>query len=255
MIRYNNLGRLTPQQLGFQLVEAINRSTPMEEIRALIEYGADVNIQDNNGQTPLYHACDKNNADLATLLLNHGANVDIKDHFGRTPLHRTCYDNNLRITAFLIEHGADVNIQNVRGGTPLYAACRHNNAELVTLLLREDTQVNIRSNYGNAPLSLACFMNNHEIIPLLLNAGAEVDLSLLKAFVRYDERRQIDDIINNQTFEHLNLHLIEDANRDTIAILDMLYFPSRYDGILHLIGNDNNEIHLHFHAGAEYLLK
>ncbi|NDB86453.1 MAG: hypothetical protein EB127_27715, partial [Alphaproteobacteria bacterium] len=75
-------------------------------------------------------------------------------------------------------------------------------------------------------------------------------LSLLKAFVRSDERNQIDEIINNSPEEPIQLHLRGGRN---IEILEYLHFPTEFDGIVHLLGNDGNEIALHFEQ--EYLLK
>jgi ankyrin repeat protein len=57
----------------------------------LIEAGAQVNSQAKNGETPLHYAArgwakDTQLAKVITLLLKHGANPDIKDKAGRTPL-------------------------------------------------------------------------------------------------------------------------------------------------------------------------
>lgn len=52
----------------------------------LIQEGADVNIQDLNGQTPLHKAVTQDNIVVLYSLLNAGANVDIEDNQGNTPL-------------------------------------------------------------------------------------------------------------------------------------------------------------------------
>lgn len=48
-----------------------------EMVKLLIEYGADVNIKDNNGKTPLHWATSKNLTEIAKLLVEHGAKFDV----------------------------------------------------------------------------------------------------------------------------------------------------------------------------------
>ena len=70
-------------------------------IEEILIHGADINAQNNQGQTPLMLACryDKN-ADFITLL-EHGADVNIKDKSGKTALdyakERFCYYNHTRL--------------------------------------------------------------------------------------------------------------------------------------------------------------
>jgi ankyrin repeat protein len=77
MSRNTNLGGLTPEKLGFQLLDATSRSAPIEEIRYLIDLGADVNIRNNNNKTPLHRACYRNNLEIATLLIQNHADVNL----------------------------------------------------------------------------------------------------------------------------------------------------------------------------------
>jgi ankyrin repeat protein len=55
----------------------------------LISKGADVNVQEDQGfrATPLHHAVHRDHRDIVEILLAHGANIDIKDRNGRTPLY------------------------------------------------------------------------------------------------------------------------------------------------------------------------
>jgi len=55
---------------------------------------------------------------VATLLLKSGANPNIQDIFGHTPLHWAMRFNDPDLIMLLIEHGADLDIQNFRGEKP-----------------------------------------------------------------------------------------------------------------------------------------
>jgi ankyrin repeat protein len=77
--------------------------------RLLIERGADPNIRDSSGFTPLHYASQWWKIEIARVLVEHGANIEVKDNKGRTPLDialegqsRQCEE----IVKLLLEHGA-----------------------------------------------------------------------------------------------------------------------------------------------------
>src|SRR3989304_2179751 len=77
----------------------------------LINDGADVNKQDDIGQTLLHVATWNENITAMTLLINNGADVNIQNKYGETPLKRAAGLNNIKAMELLINNGADVNKQ------------------------------------------------------------------------------------------------------------------------------------------------
>lgn len=65
-------------------------------MRFLIENGADVNNQNNDGNTPLHIACDKNNKEAIFSLLSHGADPLIKNKKDEKPA-----ENNAELKLFI----------------------------------------------------------------------------------------------------------------------------------------------------------
>ena len=60
----------------------------VEQVRALLEHGADVNAAQADGMTALHWAAETSNAALAEMLLYAGANVSAVTRIGQyTPLH------------------------------------------------------------------------------------------------------------------------------------------------------------------------
>ena len=58
------------------------REGNIEAVKQHLAAGADVNVKDNNGCTPLHTAT----KEIAELLIAKGVDVNAKDDFGRTPL-------------------------------------------------------------------------------------------------------------------------------------------------------------------------
>ena len=72
---------------GGQLpIHNVSRSKNIDVARFLIEHGAKINAQDNDGKTPLHIAVSFVNYELIPLYLEHGADPCIRDKDGKTPI-------------------------------------------------------------------------------------------------------------------------------------------------------------------------
>ena len=73
--------------------------------KQLLDHGADVDLRDEVGRTPLYMSAFCNTVEFARMLLEHGADVDAEDAVGRSPLSiaETC--GSLDVARLLREHG------------------------------------------------------------------------------------------------------------------------------------------------------
>jgi len=98
-------------------------NSDLKQVKRHLEAGVDPNesVGGNNGY-PLHYAA--HSANVIQLLVDYGADVNVKDGKGRTPLHIAAvmaYEEALQI---LIENGADVNAVDNEGNTPLMLAQR-----------------------------------------------------------------------------------------------------------------------------------
>ena len=81
---------------------------------SLLERGADPNLSDRLGWTPLIYA---NTRDFASALLRHGANVNKADKAGWTPLMYAVEEGNKSMVDFLLANDADISLRTNDGKT------------------------------------------------------------------------------------------------------------------------------------------
>ncbi len=126
------------------------RSLKLDRLNAFIDAGAEPNIADDRGWTPL-HSAARYNPDPGILLalLTAGAFVDARDRAGNTPLHWAAAENpNAAIVASLIAAGANVNARDRFGWLPIHtAADRNPNPAVIGALLAAGANRNRRAYY------------------------------------------------------------------------------------------------------------
>nr|XP_046226832.1 protein phosphatase 1 regulatory subunit 16A [Scatophagus argus]XP_046226833.1 protein phosphatase 1 regulatory subunit 16A [Scatophagus argus]XP_046226834.1 protein phosphatase 1 regulatory subunit 16A [Scatophagus argus] len=94
-------------------------ATMLADIQALVQSGADLNAQDENGATLLHIASANGYVSVAELLLEHRAQVEVKDSDGWTPLHAASCWGQIQMVELLVAHGASLNTKSVLEETPL----------------------------------------------------------------------------------------------------------------------------------------
>ena len=70
-------------------------------------------------------------------LIEKGANINAQDKDGKTPLYHACEQGFLLAAEFLLSRGADVTMGTKQGITPLVIASQRNHKEVAWLLVRQ----------------------------------------------------------------------------------------------------------------------
>ncbi|QPG76022.1 hypothetical protein FOA43_003408 [Brettanomyces nanus] len=187
-------------------------------VKSLIETGRfTANSKDANGYTPMHAAASYGNNDLLEYLILKGGDVNIQDNDGDTPLHHT---ESLATAKLLIEkNNADYTVRNSDGQTALEALLDDNDSpELIQYLQSLQTNTSAR---GSLPLPLNENMSlpNGEEVKMYLSGLREEDSPELTK--RRQELEQImtqADISESEKDEQLKMYVMNALSQNIQGI-------------------------------------
>lgn len=137
-----------------------------------------VNLENNDGFTPLGYAAHFGHKEVVKLLLDYGAEINALSHSklsfipSNTALHAAIAGNrSVEVVELLIHSGADVNALDSHGHNPLQAAAFEGNLEIANLLIENGAEVSNNSGFGSA-LAIALKRGHLEFAEFLRKHGA-----------------------------------------------------------------------------------
>jgi ankyrin repeat protein len=135
----------------------------LEEVLAL---SPELDLRDVHGATALFYSATGSNAVLRCLI-QRGADVNVQDHTGRSPLIVAVLMNRVDAVGLLLAAGADVNHQDRHGATALFYAADAGLFELAKLLLNRGADPELADNGGYTPIQVAEAKSFPKIVHLL----------------------------------------------------------------------------------------
>jgi ankyrin repeat protein len=157
------------------LADAVRRGDHMA-VQALVRKGADVNVREADGTTPLHWAVRGNDVKLVSALVRAGADVKAKNRYGLQPLTLAATNGSAPIIDLLLTSGADPNERTAAGEPVLMTASRTGTVEAVKLLLGRGADVHARESwFGETALMWAAAENHASVVRLLVEAGADIN--------------------------------------------------------------------------------
>lgn len=220
-----------------------------ELVTFLLAHGANINLSGLYGCTPLILAtkcaeAEGNRYDICELLLQNNANVDKQDANDQSALYHAI--DNKKVFKLLLSYGANPN-QRVKGSdehVPLLFAII-DDRELTfeqkynccKALLKHNANVNITDDNGNTPLMRAAFIGDKEICELLLEYAADYtrknDFQNTALDCAIEQNNLLQEALEND--DEMNLQ--EEDENDHVEIIELLSDP---DEIAKVIANPYN---------------
>lgn len=215
-------------------------------VKALLRNGADPNIGDDKGRTPLHIAVAENFERCVMVIVspnNHtddtiAVNLNIANDDGLTALHIATRSSNLAIVKRLLDAGASPKIsESKHGNNILHIAVEQGSEELVTYILAAtNIDVTLTNTAGNTPFDLAAAANppNIKIINMLIEVTTQkgdnkpmiTDVSTkYHTFNNNGTSQMVDiktEIDNSIKMDYVTIesHLGASAHREDDALLD-----------------------------------
>lgn len=164
-------------------------------IAILLEAGADVNATaecnpQGRGMAPIHLAV--NHPHIVRLLIEGGADIDLPDADGQTPLLRALTTESLESARVLLDAGADANLGDTNRVYPIFAALKF--PALLERILESGVGVNVVSGQGFTPLFYAITIENPHVVECLLQAGADITAPGLEGASLIEHAVQVPDV-------------------------------------------------------------
>ncbi|BCM92206.1 hypothetical protein IAD21_04085 [Abditibacteriota bacterium] len=170
-----NLNTIGPGDTGVTpLISAIDSRPSL--VPLLLSLGADPNLIDFHGRTPLIAtiepttASDEDEEPASLTLLKHGAKLDAGDSFDTTALMMALLGGRFTLARELISRGAKVNSKDKWGQTALMCAAARGSGEMVRLLLDSGADPKLKNFQGKTALVYAQSQGEYsELVGLTLS--------------------------------------------------------------------------------------
>ncbi|KAI9704106.1 MAG: hypothetical protein M1836_006967 [Candelina mexicana] len=145
----------------------------------LLGRGADPNIRDSAGSTPLHYIAEHyTDQERMVDLLAAGANIEARDHKSRTPLHLASMHTRPLIVLFLLLRYAGFEARDRTGATPLHYATKNIlSDEVVVMLIKQGANIDSADDSGATPLHWAAKAGSQYAVDLLTHYGANPEVT------------------------------------------------------------------------------
>ncbi len=165
------------EDLQERLLSAADKASDEREIKELLAQGADINMSDSFGLTPLMRAALFNSsAQVVEALVEAGSDVYAREpQYKSTALQLAANHNpHPQIIEALVEAGSDVHDINYLGETALIMAVNSDNAtRVISALIRAGSDVNARDYQDRSALDYARMAKRRYVVKILREAGAK----------------------------------------------------------------------------------
>ncbi|XP_041661390.1 NF-kappa-B inhibitor epsilon [Cheilinus undulatus] len=183
-----------------------------EVVKGLLEKGASLELQDQDGNTALHVACQHGQKECTTEMIRDispsklAPVLETQNWRGLACLHLAALNRHHHIMKLLMNKGADLNIQEgTSGKTALHLAVEQHDIKSVKLLLSRGANVDAAMFNGCTALHLAVGRQDADIATLLCQSGADTMLRNMEDETALDLADGNDDILALFPFDDIQI--------------------------------------------------
>lgn len=150
-------------------------------VKSLLEFGAKIDIVDNENRSVIYHAINLQYNDILDILLeenksNIGISIlHIKDKDGKIPVHYAVEFENEYALNKILEHNGNLNAKDNQGYNALHLAIYSRNVNIIEKVIKNIPNINTRCNTGENSLHIAANLQVYDICKLLVKGGIDIN--------------------------------------------------------------------------------
>jgi len=158
-------GSLASESIAEQMCHFAARGD-LDGIRKLLENGAEANVSDYDGRTPLHLGASEGHVPIMKLLIEHKAAIDPVDRFGGTPLRDAHRGSKEAASAFLLQHNCSLG--EMDASTKFCSHAAAGDVTAVRALIKHRCDPHTRDKNGRTAMHLAASNGHLPVVHLLL---------------------------------------------------------------------------------------
>jgi len=217
-------------------LHSATRSGDKKTVEILHKYGARINRNNLNNETPLHLAAenakeleddleDDESTEIVRFLVDNGARINQQNRAGISPIMIAACKGNVNVVKYLSSRDADLEYKDRNDQTIIHLAAKNDQSAVIHALLEKNDDahylVNENDQFDNTPLHLACQFGFLETVKVLLKYDADID--------------------NKNEDEQTPFHLA--AKHGHVDVVQCLVEANR-SAIFHKDEDDNTALHL-----------
>ena len=165
---------LSEEDKNSALIENIY-SNKIDEIKLLIDCGANIEVENRFGYTPLMIAIYYDKPAIVKFLIAKGGNIEAKDKYGYTPLMITAFYGMVDFMRVLLDSGVNLEAKDKNGNTALMMGVHFGVIEVVRILINNGGNIEAKDNDNYALSMVAAYSGRADIMKLLIDQGVNIE--------------------------------------------------------------------------------
>ena len=150
------------------------RVNDVNQVRAMIERGVNIDIVDKNSRSTLIAALLAGHREMSQMVLPLSSKLNLADDNGDRPIHIATRNGYKNIVSKLIKNNVNINAQDRLGNTALIIATRHNDTVIINYLLKNNADYRIKNKKNQTAPQIAQTLELHQAKSVFVKNGIKL---------------------------------------------------------------------------------